>query len=125
MTYVKLIHKSDVYFDIQRTKNDDEKIADEIKENMQRGEVYIYQDFLFLFDGINWYKARISNIKDITSSTPHKKIHIRFKDFYLVLFSNQFSHLLALRDFLYLSHRTPNIETNIILPETGGLGGYK
>ncbi len=124
LAYIKIIHKSEVYFDVQRSMLDpDNKPYFTESEQLHRGELYIYKDNIYLFDGVKWYKANVQEIKEIRSSAAQKSILIHFGDFDLLLFSDQYFHLLALRDFLFLTHRTPNYEDNFILSNASGLGG--
>jgi hypothetical protein len=130
---VKLIHKSEVYFNFQRPISNYESILidrDRIKETtdrMHRGEIYIYKNNIYIYDGVRWYKADIKEIKEIKSYATNKLILIQFPDFDLELYSDDFSHLLALRDFLFLSNKIPLFEGNLIQPNpsSNGIGGYE
>ena len=105
LTTVNLIHKSDVDFDVLEPLIDNQSVTIIGKDLMHHGEIFIYQDLIFLFDGARWYKANIQEIKSIKSISQKKQILIQFTDFDLVISCKDYSHLLALRDFLYLTQR--------------------
>jgi hypothetical protein len=71
---------------------------------MNQGEMYIYQDKIYFFNGKNWYKANIYDIKEIKSLTHEKQILIHFINYDLLISCEDFSHLLALRDFINMYH---------------------
>jgi hypothetical protein len=81
------------------------------------GEIYIYQDFIFLRDGIRWYRAEIKDIKEIKANSNEKYILIHFFNFDLVLSCREYAHLLALRDYLFLAQRNNVISNNLMLKE--------
>ena len=124
LAYVKLIHKSNVFFNVKQPAEDNIHIANAL-DKMHRGELYIYQNNIFLFDGLRWYRADINDIREIHSSAANKQILIQFWNYDLLLFSNDYSHLLALRDFIFLSNRKPPMLGNLLLPDSGGIGGFK
>lgn len=102
---VNLIHKSDVYFEVVESLITKEKGTIKPKDLMHHGEIYIYSSNIFLFDGKRWYKADIKDIKDIKSKSNDRQILIQFKDFNLIVSCEEYAHLLALRDFLFLAQR--------------------
>ncbi len=122
LTEVNLIHKSDVYFDVFEPILDEQTLINESRKKMHHGEIYIYQNQIYLFDGKNWYKANISDIKDIRSLSNHKQILIKFWNFDLVLTCSEYPHLLALRDFLFLAQKN-YIENNFLIPDNEHSGG--
>jgi hypothetical protein len=122
LTEVNLIHKSDVYFDVVEPTLDEHILISEPRKNMHHGEIYIYQNQIYLYDGRHWYKANISDIKDIKSLANHKQILIKFWNFDLVLTCNEYPHLLALRDFLFLAQKN-YIDNNFLIPGTEHSGG--
>ncbi|MFW9877300.1 MAG: hypothetical protein ACFFG0_29770, partial [Candidatus Thorarchaeota archaeon] len=94
LTTVSLIHKSDVDFDVMEPLLDKQSITIIANDLMHHGEIFIYQDLIFLFDGARWYKANIHEIKSIKSDSQNKKILIQFSDFDLVISCKEYSHLL-------------------------------
>lgn len=120
-----MIHKTDVYFEVVRQSEDEEQVNGYDMDKMRHGEIYIYQDQIYLFDGKRWYRARVQDIKEIKSLTSQKQILIHFWDFDLVLFCREYTHLMALRDFLFLSQNNP-VHDNFLLSEPEPLrgGGY-
>jgi len=119
---VNLIHKSDVYFDVTDTEVGELALTGNAVERMHHGEIYIYLDQIYLHEGNRWYKANIKDIKDIKSLASHKQIRIHFLNFDLILFSKDYSHLLALRDFLYLS-QINIMANNFMISDLKTLGG--
>ncbi len=122
MTEVNLIHKSDVYFDVLEPKIDKHTATIPSKKPMHHGEIYIYQNQIFLYDGRHWYRADIMDIKGIKSLSHLKGILIQFWDFNLILSCNEYPHLLALRDFLFLAHKNINVK-DIMISDTQPTGG--
>jgi hypothetical protein len=107
---VTLIHKSDISFNLLKPKTslDDMQEIYNIKKPMNHGEMYIYQDNIYFYNGLNWYKANIYDIKEIKSLTHEKQILIHFINYDLLISCDDFSHLQALRDFLNLYHDHPH-----------------
>jgi len=116
LTTVNLIHKSDVDFDVMEPLIDNHSVTIIAKDLMHHGEVFIYHDLIFLFDGARWYKANIQEIKSIKSISQKKQILIHFSNFALVISCKEYSHLLALRGFLYLAQRN-EMANNFLLKE--------
>jgi arginine/ornithine N-succinyltransferase beta subunit len=116
LTTVNLIHKSDVDFDVVEPIINNQSVTIITKDLMHHGEIFIYQDLIFLFDGAKWFKANIQEIKSIKSDSQNKQILIQFSDFDLVISCKEYSHLLALRDFLYLAQQNEMVD-NILLEE--------
>lgn len=117
LTEVSLIHKSDVYFDVLDPMMNDDMSVRHVKPIMHHGEIYIYQDHIFLFDNLRWYRAEIKDIKEIKSNSNQKLIMIHFFNFDLVLSCKEYSHLLALRDYLFLAQRNQFLSDNLMLKE--------
>ena len=113
---VNIIHKSNVDFDVMEPMLGNHPATIISKDLMHHGEIFIYEDLMFLFDGSKWYKADIQNIISIKSVAQKKQILIQFKDFDLVISCKDYSHLLALRDFLYLAKKN-EITNNFLLEE--------
>jgi len=118
---VNLIHKSDVYFDVIEPMLPQDLLV-RPKRKMHHGEIYIYINEIYLYDGSRWYRADVRDIKAIKSSSQSKEILIQFVNFDLILSCAEYSHLLALRDFLYLAQKSHGI-TNIMMPEPNSVGG--
>ena len=121
LTEINLIHKSDVDFEVFDSMLTDQP-GFESKPLLHHGEIYIYQKKIFLYDGLKWYKAEIQDIKGIKSISHNKKILIQFLDFDLILSCKEYSHLLALRDFLFLAHKKSTVE-NLMITDTEPVGG--
>ena len=64
------------------------------------------------------------SIKDIKSISNLKKILIHFNNYDLLLFSKDYSHLLALRDYLYLFKEYEELDANFML-DSKSKGGLK
>jgi hypothetical protein len=120
LSEINLIHKSDVYFDVLDPMIVDDDLNTQHRKPrtlLHRGEIYIYQNKIFLSDGVRWYKANIKDIKEIKSNSNQKQILIHFLDFDLVLSCEEYSHLLALRDYLFLAQKNYVIDNNLMLKE--------
>lgn len=74
-----------------------------IVTQMHHGDIYVYLNRIYLHDDERWYKANIREIMDIKAILSHKQLLIKFLNFNLILTSENYSTLLALRDFLMLS----------------------
>ncbi len=85
LSEVNLIHKSNVYFEVVEPLVTDSKVTLKSKDLMHYGEIYIYSNYLFLYDGERWYKADIQDITSIKSISNEKQILIQFKDFDLII----------------------------------------
>ncbi len=92
---------------------------------MHRGEMYIYQNKIYLFNGRNWYKARIDDITEIKSISNQKQILIHFLNYDLMIYSNDYSHLLALRDFLTLFKKREAFDDDPLMDQSDARGGYR
>lgn len=123
---VTLIHKTDVFFDVLKPFFYNDGLEGNFKSNrhMHHGEIYIYHHQIYLYNGKNWYRANIREIKEIKSIYNHKKILIHFNNYDLLLFSKDYSHLLALRDYLYLFKEYEEIDSNLMLGSKS-IGGVK
>ncbi len=99
---INLIHKSDVYFDVV-VPLVEEALPTSGMEQMHHGDIYVYLNKIYLRDDKRWYKANIRDIKDIKTVIPQKQLLIYFSNFNVVLHCEEYSQLLALRDFLNLS----------------------
>ena len=115
MSVVNLIHKSDVSFDVIEPIGEKKKMKS-LKYLSRHGEIFIYQNQIFLHDGNRWYKADIQDIKEIKSLSNQKRILIHFNNFDLILSCLEHSHLLALRDYLFLAHKN-NPADNLLIRE--------
>lgn len=102
MAEMNMIHESDIYFDVVEPMVGKYPSGEQMPERMHHGEIYIYLNRMYLHDGKRWYKAKIEDIKDIETVIAQKKILIHFWNYDIVLFCSKYSHLLALRDFLFL-----------------------
>jgi hypothetical protein len=122
---VRLIHKSDIFFDVLEPMTYNLDLDNEPDDLIHKGEMYIYQKQIYLFNGLNWYKANIDDIKEIKSLTRQKRMLIHFLNYDLLLSCNEYSHLMALRDFLNLYQEVNLIEDDIILSGSETLGGLK
>ena len=123
---VTLIHKTDVFFDVFKPLILKREFNNNYESNrpMHHGEIYIYQNQIYLYNGKNWYRANIKEIKDIKSISNLKKILIHFNNYDLLLFSKDYSHLLALRDYLYLFKEYEELDANFML-DSKSIGGLK
>ena len=103
MSEIDLIHKSDVYFNVLMpiVTEDSNNICS--GGQMHHGDIYIYLNRIYLYADKHWYKANVQDIKGIKTNLPQKQILIQFWNFDIVLCTQKYSHLLALRDFLNLS----------------------
>lgn len=98
-TYV--IHEPDVHFDVKF--NIEGLLADTtMKTSTAKGELYVSEGSLYLGHNETWYKMTISDIKEILSVSETKKIELIFNCFSISLFTDDYSHLNALRDILYI-----------------------
>ncbi|WP_455393147.1 hypothetical protein [[Eubacterium] cellulosolvens] len=123
MTGVSLIHKSDVSFDVLEPIMNPDKIKQKPMHLTHHGEIYIYLNDIFLFDGNKWYRANISDIKEIKSFSNKRRILIHFSNFDLIISCADYTHLLALRDFLFLAQQNSSIENLMIKEATLEEGG--
>jgi hypothetical protein len=108
MSEVFLIHEPDVYFDVIEPEMMDRISVENTDEQLHHGEIYISLCQIFLHDNKRWYKANIQDIKDIKTDLSHKQLIIHFCEFDMVLSCRDHAHLMALRDFLYLSQNIPS-----------------
>ena len=114
LSEVNLIHKSNVYFEVVEPLVADSKVTLRSKDLMHYGEIYIYSNYLFLYDGERWYKADIQDITSIKSISNEKQILIQFKDFDLIISCEEYTHLLALRDFLFLAQQNYQLDNFLL-----------
>ena len=103
MAEENMIHKSNVYFDVVVPMLKDDSPSFYPYNQMHHGEIYVFQNKIYLRDDSRWYKANIWDIRDIKTMLPLKLILIRFWNYDMVISCKEHSHLLALRDFLSLS----------------------
>ena len=114
LTEINLIHKSDVYFDVVEPTATGQKVAIRTKSSMRFGEIYIYLNQIYLNDGARWYIADIHEIQEIRSLSNQKQILIHFINFDLILSCEEYTHLLALRDFLFLAQKNFMVDNLMI-----------
>lgn len=102
MTKAYVIHESDVHFDVEFHIDGYREEDGPIRTPTKKGELYVSEGNIYIGKDERWYKIGIADIKDILSVTQQKKIELVFEKFKISLFTDNYSHLNALRDILYI-----------------------
>jgi len=97
-----VIHESDVHFDVEFHIDGYLEEDGPVRTPTKRGELYVSEGNIYIGKNDRWYRIGIGDIKDIMSVTAQKKIELVFDQFRVSLFTDNYSHLNALRDILYI-----------------------
>ena len=100
MTKAYVIHESDVHFDVEFHIDGYLEEDGPVRTPTKRGELYVSEGNIYIGKNEKWYRIGIKDIKDILSVTQQKKIELVFPQFKVSLFTDDYSHLNALRDIL-------------------------
>lgn len=68
-----------------------------------RGKLYLFEFQIIFGDENRWYKLNIEDINDIISMSNKQKVLLKFDDFNVLLYCDNYSHLRALRDYIYIN----------------------
>jgi hypothetical protein len=68
-----------------------------------RGKLFLFESQIILGDEDRWYKINVEDITDIVSMLDKQKVSLKFEDFNVVLYCDNYSHLRALRDYIYIN----------------------
>lgn len=117
-----MIHEPGIYFGFQEPQVTSEPITEPSSAQMLQGDIYIFQNYIYIKNNNRWYTVDIKEIKKIKTQVAQKQLIIYFLDYNLVLFSENYTHLLAIRDFLCLSHRY-SLSKDFFNTKSGSLGG--
>ena len=102
MTKAYVIHESDVHFDVEFHIDGYMEKDGPVRTPTKKGELYVSEGNIYIGKEERWYRIGIKDIKDIMSVTQQKKIELVFDQFRVSLFTDNYSHLNALRDILYI-----------------------
>ncbi len=100
MTKAYVIHESDVHFDVEFHIDGYMEKDGPVRTPTKRGELYVSEGNIYIGKNDKWYRIGIKDIQDILSVTQQKKIELVFPQFKVSLFTDNYSHLNALRDIL-------------------------
>ena len=95
-----VIHEQEVHFDVEFNINGYFDSASPIRSSLRKGELYVSEGSIYLGKGDKWYKVNVGDIKNILSLAQQRKIELVFEQFSISLFTDNYSHLNALRDIL-------------------------
>ncbi len=102
MSKAYVIHESDVHFDVEFHIDGFREEDGPVRTPTKRGELYVSEGNIYIGKNDRWYRIGIEDIKEIMSVTAQKKIELVFDQFKVSLFTDNYSHLNALRDILYI-----------------------
>ena len=119
MSELFLIHEPDVFFNVCDSVIGHGQHISGPTEQLHQGEIYISLGQIYLHGNRRWYTAKIQDIQEIKTIVTRRQMIIRFWDFTLILSCKKFSHLMALRDFLFLTQNVPTVKN--IMPEVSNL----
>ena len=68
-----------------------------------KGKLFLFDSQIILGDEDRWYKIDVDDIDDIVSMVEKQKVSLKFDDFNVVLYCDNYSHLRALRDYIYIN----------------------
>jgi hypothetical protein len=97
-----VIHESDVHFDVEFHIDGFLEKDGPVRTPTKKGELYVSEGNIYIGKNDRWYRIGIEDIKDIMSVTAQRKIELVFDQFRVSLFTDNYSHLNALRDILYI-----------------------
>ena len=68
-----------------------------------KGKFYLFESQIIFGDINRWYKLNIEDIDDIVSISNKQKVMLKFSEFNVLLYCDNYSHLRALRDYIYIT----------------------
>jgi hypothetical protein len=68
-----------------------------------KGKLFLFGSQIILGDENRWYKININDLNDIVSVTDKQQVSLKFEDFNVLLYCDNYSHLRALRDYIYIN----------------------
>jgi len=68
-----------------------------------KGKLFLFKTQIILGDEDKWYKINVEDIDDIVSVVDKQKVSLKFDDFNVILYCDNYSHLRALRDYIYIN----------------------
>jgi hypothetical protein len=68
-----------------------------------KGKLYLFEHQMIFGDENRWYKLNIEDINDIVSMSNKQKVSLKFEEFNVLLYCDNYSHLRALRDYIYIN----------------------
>lgn len=100
MSKAYVIHEPEVHFDVEFNINGYIDESSHYRTKPKRGELYVSEGSIYIGRDDSWYRIGILDIKDILAVNEERKIELVFDEFSVSLFTNNYSHLNALRDIL-------------------------
>lgn len=98
-----MIHKPDIYFDFFKPEMLKVSSFQPLTKQMHHGDVYVYLNQIILHENNRWFKVNIQDILEIKTITNNNQILIRFGYFDLIIYCEDITPLLSIRDLLNLS----------------------
>jgi hypothetical protein len=100
LTKAYVIHESDVHFDVEFHIDGYLEKDGPVRTPTKRAELYVSEGNIYIGRDDKWYRIGIKEIRDIMSVNQQKKLELVFDKFRVSLFTDNYSHLNALRDIL-------------------------
>ena len=76
-----------------------------------KGRIYVYNSQIIFGDENRWYKLNIEDINEIVAMSNKQKVLLKFDKFNIIIFCENYSHLRALRDYIYLDKYSSKTNT--------------
>ena len=108
-----VIHEHEVHFGVAYNIDHFDDEGQVFSTPLKSGELYVHQGVIYLGLKDRWYKVDIRDIKEFKSLNKKKKLELVFDSFKVCLYTDQYSHLNALRDILFI------VQNRIEKAETG------
>ncbi len=97
-----MIHEHEVHFGVAYNIDHFDTDGQVFSTPLKSGELYVHQGVIYLGLKDRWYTVDIKEIKNFVSKNEKKKLELEFDSFKVCLYTDNYSHLNALRDILFI-----------------------
>lgn len=97
-----VIHENEVHFGVAYNIDHYGDDGQVFSTPLKSGELYVHRGVIYLGIKNRWYTVDIKDIKELKSQNHKKKLELVFDTFKVCLYTDEYSHLNALRDILFI-----------------------
>ena len=97
-----VIHEDEVHFGVAYNIDTFGEGGKVFSTPLKSGELYVHKGIIYLGKDERWYKVDIKDIKEFKSQNERKKLELIFESFKVCLYTDEYPHLNALRDILFI-----------------------
>jgi hypothetical protein len=111
MTQSYVIHEHEVHFGVAYNIDHFSDKGEVYSTPLKSGELYVHKGIIYIGSHDKWYTVDIKDIKEFISQNEKKKLELHFETFKVCLYTEEYPHLNALRDILFIvQNKIPDVE---------------